>query len=119
MTQTMNITILVIIIVLVMIKTKRLLDAKLEQSMCIDIDTPEKRKIIYVKMRMYLKHNKADLRLGFCAALSSVSTNTLFLWNMPELYLYKPDNDPTYWFPINVEGRKKRIEILDSIISKL
>lgn len=80
-----------------------------------------KRRRLYKAMRRSMRR----VNFGFCYALYRVSSDPLLQieW-LPELMEYKPLENARYhlgfyWFDLDDEGKKRRLEILDEIISKL
>lgn len=78
-----------------------------------------KRRRLYKAMRRRVR----KVNLGFCWALYRASGDaSLRIEWLPELMKYKPaeiDMVGVYWFRLDDKGKKRRLEILDEIISKL
>jgi hypothetical protein len=80
----------------------------------------------YIKNHVYYRSNK-EFPMGFCGIISKVINNDREKFNMyneksvyKELKKYRPKTKfLRYWFPIDKEGTKKRIEILEQVISEM
>lgn len=78
-----------------------------------------KRRRLYKAMRRVVQKGG----IGFCLALYIASgDDSLEIKWLPELMKYEPaesDMFGAFWFRLDDKGKKRRLEILDEIISKL
>ena len=89
--------------------------------------TKEERHQIYKgglkNMKYYIKKG---IRVGMCHSVERSMKELGFytfdydtmLLSLPELLKYKTERESCYWFPLNEEGNKKRIEVLTKCIEE-
>jgi hypothetical protein len=77
------------------------------------------RKELYGRMREFYNGH----RLGLCETAQRIEYVKVQwswydnMWRLPELYRYRPwiQSKSDFWFPLDVDGFSKRVDILDKI----
>lgn len=82
-------------------------------------DNPAERLLIYQKLKHRLL--TSPIPRGFCSLICWDLPLDVYLENLPELIAQCPDPEHlgAYWFTLDAEGTRQRIECLDRAIEKI